>query len=165
MKNIVLIGIMGSGKTTFGHLLSQITGHEMIDMDDYLVDRFQMTIPEMFAISEDYFREHETTCCKEVSLLKGKIISTGGGVIKRPENIEYLKKNGVIFYIDRPIEDIVQDVDPSGRPLLKDGPEKLYALDKERRDLYLKACDYRIINDGSLEKVVDNILKIMDKHN
>ena len=118
MKNIVLIGIMGSGKTTFGKILSQKTGHEMIDLDDYLVNRFNMSIPDMFQISEDYFRNNETICCKEVSELEGKIISTGGGVIKRPENIAYLKKNGVVFYIDRPIEDIVKDVDPSGRPLL-----------------------------------------------
>lgn len=165
MKNIVLIGIMGSGKTTFGHLLSQKTGHEMIDLDDYLVERFNMSIPDMFAISEDYFRSHETICCQEVSALDSKIISTGGGVIKRQENIDYLKKNGVVFYIDRPIKDIVEDVDPSGRPLLKEGPEKLYALDKERRDKYLKACDYHILNDGSLEKVVDDILKIMEKYN
>ena len=51
MKNIILIGIMGSGKTTFGHMLSQITGHEMIDLDDYLVNRFNISIPDMFAIS------------------------------------------------------------------------------------------------------------------
>ena len=61
MKNIVLIGIMGSGKTTFGHMLSQKTGHEMIDLDDYLVNRFNMSIPDMFAISEDYFRNNETS--------------------------------------------------------------------------------------------------------
>lgn len=165
MKNIVLIGIMGSGKTTFGRILSEKTGHEMIDLDDYLVKRFNMSIPDMFQISEDYFRNNETTCCKEVSELKGKIISTGGGVIKRPENIAYLKKNGVVFYIDRPIEDIIKDVDPSGRPLLKDGPEKLYALDKERRDKYLSSCDYHIINDGSFDQVIDTILYIMEKYN
>ena len=164
MKNIILIGIMGSGKTTFGKILSQKTGHEMIDLDDYLVNRFNMSIPDMFAISEDYFSNNETTCCQEVSELEGKIISTGGGVIKRPENMTYLKKNGVVFYIDRPIEDIVKDVDPSGRPLLKDGPDKLYALDKERRDKYMSSCDYHIINDGSLEKVIDTILDIMKEY-
>lgn len=164
MKNIVLIGIMGSGKTTFGHLLSQKTGHQMIDLDDYLVERFHMSIPDMFAISEDYFRDKETQCCQEVSQLEGKIISTGGGVIKRPENIQYLKEKGIVFYIDRPIEDIVKDVDPSGRPLLKDGPEKLYALDHERRQHYLESCDYHIINDGSLDQVVNHILNIMKSY-
>ena len=85
-------------------------------------------------------------------------------LLPTPENIAYLKKNGVVFYIDRPIEDIVKDVDPSGRPLLKDGPDKLYALDKERRDKYMSSCDYHIINDGSLEKVIDTILDIMKKY-
>ena len=53
-------GSMGSGKTTFGKILSQKTGHEMIDLDDYLVNRFNMSIPDMFQISEDYFRNNET---------------------------------------------------------------------------------------------------------
>ena len=81
------------------------------------------------------------------------------------EAIRVTKKNGVVFYIDRPIEDIVKDVDPSGRPLLQDGPDKLYALDKERRDKYMSSCDYHIINDGSLEKVINSILDIMNNYN
>ena len=112
--NIFVSGGTGSGKTTFGKILSQKTGHEMIDLDVYLVNRFNMSIPDMFQISEDYFRNNETICCQEVSELEGKIISTGGVVINRPENIEYLKKNGVVFYIDRPIDDIVKDAEIMG---------------------------------------------------
>ena len=57
----------------------------------------------------------------------------------------------------------MKDVNQSGRPLLKDGPDKLYALDKERRDKYMSSCDYHIINDGSLEKVIDTILDIIEE--
>lgn len=158
MKNIVLIGIMGCGKTTIGKILSHKMNRKMIDMDDYLVERFNMTIPAMFDISEDYFRDHETLCAKEASTWEDCIISTGGGVVKRQENINYLKKNGIIFYLDRPIESIVNDVDTSGRPLLKDGAEKLYALDQERRSLYLNACDVHILNNKTLDEISDLII-------
>ena len=110
MENIVLIGMMGCGKTTISNLLSKELSRPLIDIDEYLVDKYDMTIPEMFDISEDYFRERETICCQEVGLLENYIISTGGGVIKNPKNIEALQRNGIIIYIDRPVELILSDV-------------------------------------------------------
>ena len=121
-----------------------------------------MTIPQMFEISEDYFRERETICCQEVGQLEGYIISTGGGVIKNSKNIEALRENGMIIYIDRPVEAILNDVEISTRPLLKDGPEKLYDLYHERHELYLQACDFHILNNNSLESVVDHIIQMID---
>ena len=161
MKNIVLIGIMGCGKTTISKLLSERLIRPMIDLDEYLVNKYKMTIPEMFDISENYFRERESECCQDASLLDGYIISTGGGVVKKEENIEYLKKNGIIIYIDRPIINILEDVDTASRPLLKDGPDKLYELFNQRHDLYLKACDYHLINDNTIEDILNQIFKIM----
>ena len=128
MKNIVLIGIMGCGKTTVSLLLAEKLARPVIDIDEYLEKKYQMSIPEMFAISEAYFRERETICCQEVSKLDGYIISTGGGVIKNPENMKALKENGIVIYIDRPISMILEDVETSSRPLLKDGAEKLFDL-------------------------------------
>ena len=152
MKNIVLIGIMGAGKTTIGKKLSIDLNRPFIDMDEYLEKKYEMRISDMFKISEDYFRDHESACCKDMSTQSQTIISTGGGVIKRPENIAYLKKNGIIFYIDRPLDQIVSDVDTSSRPLLKDGAQKLYDLDRERRALYMQSCDYHLINARSETK-------------
>ena len=161
MKNIVLIGIMGCGKTTISNQLSQRLEYPMIDLDEYLVDKFQMSIPEMFEISENYFRDRETECCQDISSLEGYIISTGGGVIKRKENIQYLKQNGIVIYIDRPISHILKDVDTASRPLLKEGPDKLYELYKQRHELYIDACDYHLINDGSLEEIIQKILNVI----
>ncbi len=158
MKNIVLIGIMGCGKTTIASLLSQRLSRPVIDIDEYLETRYQMSIPEMFAISEDYFREREAICCQEVANKDGYIISTGGGVIKNPQNIQVLKENGIIIYIDRPVSMIIEDVETSSRPLLKDGAEKLYDLYKERHQVYLDACDIHIHNDSSLEDVMNQII-------
>ena len=163
MKNIVLIGIMGSGKTTISKLLALRLNRPVIDMDDYLEDKYSMTINEMFDISEDYFREKETECCEDVSHLDNYIVSTGGGIIKKQKNVDLLKKNGIIIYIDRPIDNIMTDVETEDRPLLKDGPEKLYALFDERNQLYLDACDYHLMNDGTLDEFVDKIIEIVCK--
>lgn len=162
MKNIVLIGMMGCGKTTISMLLSEKLNRPLVDIDDYLVQKYRMTIPEMFDISEDYFRERESICCQEVGYLEGCVISTGGGVIKNPQNIEALRKNGWIIYLDRPVENIYRDVDISTRPLLKDGPEKLYDLYKERHHIYLDVCDYHIMNDTSIDEVVSKIISLIE---
>lgn len=163
MKNIVLIGIMGCGKTTISKMLGEKLKRPVIDIDEYIVEKHQQTIPEMFAVSESYFRDNETDGCKDVSKLSGHIISTGGGVILKPINVEYLKQNGTIIYVDRPIDNILTDVQVASRPLLKEGPQKLYDLDKQRHQLYLDACDYHIINDDSLDNITDKIIDIVTK--
>ncbi|MBS5113580.1 MAG: shikimate kinase [Coprobacillus cateniformis] len=164
MKNIVLIGIMGCGKTTVSLLLAEKLTRPVIDIDEYLEKKYQMSIPEMFAISEAYFRERETICCQEVSKLDGYIISTGGGVIKNPENMKALKENGIVIYIDRPISMILEDVETSSRPLLKDGAEKLFDLYKERHQLYLDSCDYHIMNDVTIDELINNILNCIKEN-
>ena len=164
MKNIVLIGIMGCGKTTIAALLAKKLKRPVIDIDEYLEKKYQMSIPEMFAISEAYFRERETICCQEVSKLNGYIISTGGGVIKNPENMKALKENGIVIYIDRPISMILEDVETSSRPLLKDGAEKLFDLYKERHQLYLDSCDYHIMNDVTIDEFINNIINCIKEN-
>lgn len=160
MKNIVLIGIMGCGKTTISKLLADQLKRPLIDIDEYIVEKYQQSINDMFAISEAYFRKNETECCKDLASLQGHIISTGGGVILNDQNIEYLKENGIIFYIDRPIVNIIEDVHVASRPLLQEGPQKLYELDKQRHQLYLDACDHHLINDDTLQSITDKIIAI-----
>ena len=161
MKNIVLIGIMGCGKTTVSKLLSKELSMPVIDMDEYLEDKHQCTINDMFAISEDYFRDLESQACVDLSKLDGYIISTGGGVVKRKHNSDVLRQTGTIIYLDRPVDHIITDVTTANRPLLKDGPQKLYQLFDERHELYLDACDYHVYNDGTLDDVVKKITDII----
>lgn len=160
MKNIVLIGIMGCGKTTVSKLLSEKLNMPVIDMDEYLMDKHCCTINDMFAVSEDYFRDLESEACRDLSKLDGYIISTGGGVVKRKKNSEILRQTGTVIYLDRPVANIVEDVTTADRPLLKDGPQKLYQLFDERHQLYLDACDYHVYNDGTLADVVNKIIEI-----
>lgn len=159
MKNIVLIGMPGCGKSTLGIILSKKLNIKAIDMDNYIEVNENKTIKEMFAVSEDYFRNVESKYVKLLGQLDSRIISTGGGIVKREENIVALKKNSVIVFINRPIENIVKDVNMKTRPLLKDGVEAIYKLYNERIHLYKKYCHIEICNEGSIEEVANNIIQ------
>lgn len=158
-KNIVLIGMMGCGKSTLAKHLGIVMNKKVIEMDDYVQEKFQMTIDEMFAKGEDYFRNCETSCYDDIKDFQGVIISCGGGAILREENLAYLKNNSIIFYLDRPIDLILNDIDVSQRPLLKKGKERLYVLYEQRHALYLKACDVHVINSGTVEQTCDEVMK------
>jgi shikimate kinase len=131
-----------------------LTGKDFIDIDDEIVKSVGMSIPDIFAkFGEDFFRQTETkvlsTFCKE----RGKIISTGGGVVKQKENLFLLKQNGVIFYIDRDLS-LLETV---GRPLSKD-IETLKILKKERTPLYNAFADYSVKNVGTPQNTAKEIL-------
>lgn len=161
-ENIVIIGMPGCGKSTIGELISKDLNYNFYDMDDYIVKISGKTIKELFDVSEEYFREWETKACKELSKLTNVIIASGGGVVKKAENIEILRKSCTILFIDRPVEEIIKDIEVGTRPLLKDGPHKVYNLYNERYELYKKAADKIVENKGTLENVVktcEDILK------
>lgn len=157
VKNIVLVGMPGSGKSTVANNLSALLDMESIDIDQKIEQKAGKSIPEIFSNDgEDYFRSLETEVIKEFGCLSGKIISTGGGAVKRAENYFLLKQNGVIFYIDRPIEKL----STVGRPLSKDltAVKKLF---EERKELYEKFADFTIDNGGSLEDTVKGVIDLL----
>lgn len=162
-KNVVLlIGMPGCGKTTIGLEASKKLGYDFYDMDRFVEEISNSTVKELFTKSEDYFRDYESRACRELSSLKGKtIISSGGGVIKRKSNIDCFKDKGIIIFIDRPVEEILKDVDLDSRPLLKDGKDRLYNLYNERYELYSTYCDYKIINKYTLEYAIDKVIDII----
>ncbi len=165
-KNKVIIGMPGSGKSTFGDMLSKKLFMNFIDMDHYIEQDENKTIKEMFAISENCFRDVETRCSKDLSKLNSHVIATGGGIVKRKENIDYLKENSIIIFINRPIENIIKDIDIDTRPLLTGEKEKIYKLYSERIDLYKKYCDIEIENTGKMSETLDKIieqLKMVDE--
>lgn len=151
--NIVLIGMPGSGKTTVGKALAELLGREFIDTDLEIEKRENRDIPLIFKENgEEYFRAVESAVIKEVGLMTGKVIATGGGVIKNKDNYFPLKSNGVIFWIKRDLSALPTD----GRPLSKD-VETLKKLFEERKDLYAFFADEIIENDTDIEKVVKEI--------
>lgn len=155
-KGIVLIGMPGCGKTTLGQEIARELNLKFIDMDDFIERSSKKTISEIFENGEEFFRAFETKTCEVLSRLDDVVISTGGGVVKKSENMDYYKDYLKVF-INRPLELILSDVDTSTRPLLKDGKEKLINLYRERIDLYNLYSDIEIINDGLISEVVNEI--------
>ena len=160
MKNIVLIGMPGCGKTTLGRIISRELKRKFYDIDNYIEEKTQKEISELFENGEDNFRDIESKAVKELAEMDDLIISTGGGVIKRTQNIEMLKTNGIIIFIDRPVDNIIGDVDISKRPLLKDGKDKVLKLYEERYEIYKAAADVIIVNDCDLDEVKNRILTV-----
>lgn len=152
MKNIVLIGMPGCGKSTVGRALAQKLGREFVDADEALVKRYG-PIPEIFKTKgEDAFRKMETEVLSDLGRQKSLVIATGGGCVTREENYPLLHQNGQIIWIERDIAALPTD----GRPISQSTAlSALYAL---RKPLYERFADKRVQNDSSVEKVVEEIL-------
>lgn len=158
MKNIILIGMPGSGKSTFGSKLGEALGRPFYDADTVLEEREQRTIKSFFAESEEAFRAAETRTLTHLADLRGVIIATGGGAIKRPENMWLLRKQGRIIFIDRQPENIIGCLQGDERPLLADDKQKIYTLYRERIALYRQYADFVAANDGELQATLEQML-------
>ncbi len=158
-SNLVLIGMSGAGKSTIGIALSYRLRMPFVDMDSYIERTQNMTATEMVeTYGINHFRDIESTVAKHIGLdYKRTIISTGGGVILRPENMEYLKQNGIVVYINRSVENILKTLKTDNRPLLKDNPERLYEMYNDRHELYLKYADIVVVNGSDFKSGVDNV--------
>lgn len=154
MKNIVLIGMPGCGKTTFGKRLARRLSLSFYDADEVLEQREQRTIKTFFAESEDAFRSAETRTLAYLSELEGVIIATGGGAVKRAENMELLKRKGVVVFIDRKPEQILGNIEGDARPLLAADKQRIFKLYEERIDLYRKYADKIITNSGDFGRTL-----------
>ena len=142
MRNIILVGMPGCGKSTVGKLLSEMTGRQFIDADSYIAQSAGMSIPDIFATGgEKHFRQLETNCLSELSKKSGIIIATGGGCVTRRENYPLLHQNGTIVWLQRNINDLPTD----GRPLSKSRP--LTEMYRVRKPLYEAFSDLTVNND------------------
>src|SRR5690554_180913 len=123
LKNIVLIGFMGTGKSTIGKRLAEKLNMKYIDIDQYIEDKHGMSISDIFSNKgEPYFRELEKEAAKELSNLTGTVIATGGGIVLNTENIENLRRNGIIICLKADVDTILRNTSSShNRPLLKQG--------------------------------------------
>ncbi|MCR4755496.1 MAG: shikimate dehydrogenase [Lachnospiraceae bacterium] len=153
--NLVLIGMPGCGKSTVGRRLVKTYNKQLIDTDELITDKEGRPITDIFADSgEEYFRDIESAVIDEVSATGGKIISTGGGAILRNNNIRALRSNGILIFLDRPLEDLIPTSD---RPLSSDitSLRKRY---EERYDIYTSAADIRITDTDTTEEAIENYL-------
>ena len=153
-RNIVLIGMPSCGKSTIGRNLAKKLNKEFVDIDKEIEKEIGTSIKTFIELNgEDAFRKLETEVTYKFSKLNNLVISTGGGVIKRQINIDNLKQNGKIIFIDRPL-DLLKPT--SSRPLTND-IEKLRKTYSERYDIYIKSADLVIINDQEFDECVHKI--------
>lgn len=153
-ENIVLIGMPASGKSTVGRLLCASMCRELIDTDSLIEKSENKSIPAIFAeYGEPYFRDAESREIKGIASLSGKIIATGGGAVLRAENVDALRENGRIYFIDRPLSDLIPTSD---RPLSSD-KEAITKRYEERYEIYKAAADVTIKVCGGAESVSRSI--------
>lgn len=162
---IVLIGMSGCGKSVIGKKLAVTFEKKHVDLDEYITKKYRESIDEMFSVNEIYFRTREKVCCKEVMEMNNMVLSTGGGTPVYFDNADYLKKNSIVVYIDRPIQMIEDSMEYTNRPLLENNPRKIKELYDSRHEKYMEVADFRIVNDGTIEDAVSEIKKkISFKH-
>lgn len=161
--NIVLIGFMGSGKSSVGKRLSSLLEMDLIDTDFVIEKRMEMTIREIFStMGEKEFRRLEREIIIGLQDTKNSIISCGGGIVLDPENVESLKKGGRIIWLDASPEEIYNRLlGDKSRPLLSDlSLEDIRALWEKRLPLYEAASHMKIRTDGkTVDEIVEEILK------
>lgn len=158
MKNIVLIGMPGCGKSTIGNLLARKLGRKFVDADEEIIQLAGKSIPEIFAQDgEEIFREWETMALEHLGKQSGLVIATGGGCVTRQRNYPALHQNGSIVWLERDLSLLPTD----GRPLSQSNRlEEMYAV---RKPLYEAFADVRVANTGSPENTVTEILSKLEE--
>ena len=154
--NIVLTGMPASGKTTVGKILSRMLNMEFIDTDKEIEKQKGVSIGEIIdSVGEQGFRDIETDVIKNVCTKNHCVIATGGGAVLREENIERLKLNGKIYFLDRPIDELTATAD---RPL-SNTKEKLKKRFEERYNIYVDTADFTVKSKPTAEQNAEIIAK------
>ena len=151
--NIILIGMPGSGKSTIGKAIAQKLDRPFFDTDALIEKRAGKPIPQIFAEDgEERFRELESLVLSEFSAKSGVVIATGGGIIKKKENHAYMRQNGRIVFVERPL----QALSTNGRPL-SSSAEAVAKLYEERYPIYRMLADLTVQNTQTVEDAVETV--------
>ena len=155
-RNVILIGMPGSGKTSCGHCLAELTGRTAIDLDQAFAERFGAGAGEVIEREgEEAFRRMETKVLADYGKRSGLILSCGGGVVTRPENLDLMRQNGTVVMLDRPIDQLSS----KGRPLSRARGVK--ALAEERMPLYRSWADVIVGCTGSARGDAEEIRRLL----
>ena len=164
-QNLILCGFMGCGKSTVGRRLAALSGRELVDMDAFIQQEQTMTISEIFSrFGESAFRKMETDAARTLSQREGLVIACGGGTVLNPENVELLKKSGVILLLDVPLPALQERLkNDTQRPLLQrpDRRDFIEALHAQRMPLYRQAADYVVPAGAPGNVVAKTILEML----
>ena len=156
IQNVALIGMPGCGKSTVGRMLARMTEQPFVHIDELIEAAAGKPIPEIFADDgEDAFRQLETRILVGESSKSGVVIATGGGVVTRLENLDLLRQNSIIVYLNRELSELITD----GRPLSE--REGVYSLAKQRLPLYEAWSDYAVEVAPTPEQTAARILEVL----
>ena len=153
-ENIILVGMPGSGKSTIGKALANLTGRPLVDIDSRIIEEVGSISDYILTHGEAAFRTVESNIISDIGKQTGLIISTGGGAVTIPENYAPLRQNGRIYEIYRPLEEL----DTTGRVLSSGGLEQLQQLYAQRSPLYARFRQAQVLNTGTPESVAQHIL-------
>ena len=157
--NVYLTGMPGAGKSTVGKLIAKELGFGFLDLDEEIEKSEGRTIPDIFALhGETAFRDMESRALAGAAKADGLVVATGGGCILREANWEDMKKSGAVVFLDRPLKDILSDIETAHRPLLKGGAEKLTGLYEQRIALYRSRCTAHAHASGDCETAARAVL-------
>lgn len=165
--NIVLCGMMGVGKSSAGIRIAELTGRRWCDTDVVISDRHGRISDIFEYYGEAHFRSLETELVRELAAQDGMVVSTGGGLVLKPENSELLKKSGRIFFLRASFETLIVRVRADEtRPLLKDTgktAERLAQLLAERTPVYEHVADYIVDTDGrTIDEVSREVIRLAE---
>jgi len=161
--NIVLVGFMGTGKSTIGRLAAEKLAWRFIDSDYYIAKQVGMSIPEIFSKKgEAYFREAETAALQEILSQSHQVVSTGGGVVLAEANRNCMKQNGYVVALAASEKTIIERVGRDrNRPLLQGKPRLTIPRLMEQRKHAYEFADAQIVTDQlRIDQVVQNLLEL-----
>ena len=173
VRNVVLIGFMGTGKSDVGQILARRLGWTFIDTDRRVEARERATVAQVFARKgEAYFRDVEARVIAEVAAKSNAVIATGGGAVLRPENMMHLRRSGWIVSLTAPVDVLLRRIGPAhNRPLLRPGPsgagprgdvrQNIVKLLDQRRPLYRDADLMVDVSSATPERVADAIIAFL----
>ena len=163
--NLILCGFMGCGKSEIAKALAERTGLTLVDMDTYIEQKLDLSIPEIFArFGEAHFRLLECEAAAELGQKSGQIISSGGGAVVYEPTRQALKACGKVIFLHVPLEVLQQRLkNDTGRPLLQvdDRAERIRSLYQERLPIYRQAADFIVHAVGTPQQICDEICGLM----
>lgn len=159
-QNIVLIGMPSCGKSTIGKILADRFSRDFYDIDDIIIEKNKKNIVDIFKNEgEECFRKYEENAVNSIYQHNGVVISTGGGTILRKNNVDLLKQNGILVFLDRDIDKLQAD---QNRPLAS-SINKIKELYSQRYNLYCNYADIIVKNNDTIDKTIKNILMELNK--
>lgn len=167
-NNIYLIGFMGCGKTSVSSAMHRKYGKTVVEADDRIIEKEGRSINRIFAESgEEYFRDQETAVLVDLAEESDVIVSCGGGMILRPQNVQLMKANGTIVLLDATPETILERLkDDDSRPNLRGrkSVEGIQELKNKRAAAYAGAADLKVDTDGkTIDEVAEEIYESVNR--